>query len=146
VVDLLGRDDRHGADDGVPWEARAVRGLDADAILDEDEAGPAVGDEGRDEGGVVGAVREGLGGHDDVVPLWDGSGGGRDRRVHGLGVEGVVAERVRLEGDAVGCEGGVVGSGDEGRADVVGWLVGMLEDGVRGRRGVAGHTWCNLDA
>lgn len=28
----------------------------------------------------------------------------------------------------MGCEGGVVGSGDEGRVDVVGWLVGVLEE------------------
>lgn len=53
---LLGGDDGDGGDDGVGGEAGAVGGLDADAVLDEEDGGSAGGDERGDEGGVVGAV------------------------------------------------------------------------------------------
>jgi hypothetical protein len=72
-------------------------------------------DEGRDQRAVVGAVGQCFGRDDDVVPL-TGSGAGRVgvgggggyRGEDGVRTEGVVAEGVGLEVDAIVGEGLVV--------------------------------------
>lgn len=99
-ADLLGRDGGDSTDDGRRREAGAVGRFDADAILDQDDARVGT-DERGDERRVVTAVRKGFGGYDDVVPLLRSGGGRGDVGIDGVGSECVVAERVRLEFDAV---------------------------------------------
>jgi len=115
-ADLLGRDNGDGAQDRVVGEPDAVRVLDADAVLDQHDASVGT-DERSDELAVVGAVRQGLGGYDDIVPLsgagsgrvpgWSGSSGGYGG-VDGVWDEGVVAEGVRLELDTLGSKNLVI--------------------------------------
>ena len=114
--DLRGGDDGHGADDGGVGKARAVRLLDAHAVLDQDD-GRARAHERRNELGVIGAVRECLGGDDDEVPF--GRPGCRRvrrdscrgwGREHGMWLEGVVAEGMCLKLNPVVEESLVVGA------------------------------------
>ena len=101
---LLGRDDRDGGEDRRVGEPRAVRVLDADAVLDQHDARRAR-HERCDRQRVVRHVRERFRRHDNVVELGPAAGGGLDGREDGVRLEVVVAVRVCLELDPVRLDG-----------------------------------------
>lgn len=120
MADLLSADDRHSADDRVTGESLAMGHFDAHPILNQHDTGLSIrgsSDERFNFLRVVGDIRQGLGGDDDVIPSLRGRVRRRgcvgDRGVDRMRLEVVVSKVACLEGDAGPCDGGVIGTADQ---------------------------------